>query len=422
MKTIHNSAYSYKSILKTIGPGILWAGAAIGASHLVMATRGGAKYGLVLIWLVVLINLVKYPFFEFSYRYTANTGQSMLEGYKNLGLWAIVTFFILSFLTSIINFAAVTIVTAGLTAYFFNLQMSSFTVSILLLAVIILVLFIGRYALLDKILKVMIIFLAIATAIAFFSALHRGSQEHTGFIPPEIWDAAGITFLIAFMGWMPTPIEASIWPSLWALERENETSYKPKFREALVDFHIGYVGSALLAIFFVGLGAYIMYGTGEEFSPSGVEFSKQLVALYTKIFGSWSKTIISAIVLFTMFSTALTVIDGYPRSLEGSITVIFPAYKKNKTKLYRLWAVFLAISSAVIIGLFSGSMKSLLFFATIISFLAAPVFAFINYKVVTSDFIPDKAKPKLWLKFLSWFGMIFLFGFSIIYIISNFVL
>ena len=101
---------SYKGILKALGPGILYAGAAIGASHLVQSTRAGSSYGFEIVWAVILINLFKYPFFEFAYRYTAATGKSMLEGYRHLGQWAISIYFILSFFTAIINFAAIVIV------------------------------------------------------------------------------------------------------------------------------------------------------------------------------------------------------------------------------------------------------------------------------------------------------------------------
>ena len=59
---------SLRGILKTLGPGILYAGAAIGASHLVQSTRAGADYSFELIWVIVLVNLFKYPFFEFAYR------------------------------------------------------------------------------------------------------------------------------------------------------------------------------------------------------------------------------------------------------------------------------------------------------------------------------------------------------------------
>ncbi|NQU88370.1 MAG: Nramp family divalent metal transporter, partial [Mariniphaga sp.] len=406
-----------KGILKTIGPGILYAGAAIGASHLVLSTRAGANYCYTLIWVIILINLFKYPFFEYSYRYTAATGKSVLEGYRKLGKWAIITFFVLSFCTGIVNFAAVIKVTSDLTAFLFHINHSSFYTSTGLLIIILLMLVIGRYALLDKVMKVMIMVLAILTVATFFFALNRGHQIEPGFLPPYLWDTAGLTFIIMLMGWMPTPIDASIWPSLWALARKKQTGYSPSFKEYEIDFHLGYIGSAVLALFFLGLGALVMYGTGKQFSDNGVVFSEQLVALYSGSIGSWSTTIIAVVVLITMFSTALTVIDGYPRSLEGSLVQLFPSLKKKSRKLYIFWAIFLSIAAVIIIGLFTKDMVALLKFATIISFLTAPVFAIINYKVVTSKLFPDEYKPKKWLILLSWAGIIFLIGFSIIFLL-----
>jgi Mn2+/Fe2+ NRAMP family transporter len=65
-----------KGILLTIGPGILFAGAAIGGSHLVQFTRAGADYGFTLISIVLLVLIFKYPFFEFVHRYTAAMDES----------------------------------------------------------------------------------------------------------------------------------------------------------------------------------------------------------------------------------------------------------------------------------------------------------------------------------------------------------
>ena len=48
---------------KKLGPGLLYAGAAIGVSHLVQATRAGALYAFDLALVILLINLIKYPFF-----------------------------------------------------------------------------------------------------------------------------------------------------------------------------------------------------------------------------------------------------------------------------------------------------------------------------------------------------------------------
>ncbi len=418
---MNSGKLSYSGILKALGPGILFAGAAIGASHLVQSTRAGASYGFEIVWAVILINLFKYPFFEFAYRYTAATGKSMLEGYRHLGRWAIVTYFTLTFFTAIINFAAVVIVSSGLAAFFFNIHIDMLYISIALLAVVLLLLFVGHYALLDRTMKLIIVILSIATITAFIISLNHGTQINEGFIDPDLWDATGIAFLIALMGWMPTPIEASVWPSLWALERSKQTHYRPSYKESLFDFHVGYIGSAIMALFFLGLGTLVLYGTSHEFSNSSIKFSEQLVMVYANTFGEWSIPIISAVALLTMFSTTLTVIDAYPRALGGSMVEISTAFKKHTQKLYWIWVLFLSLCAVLIIGVFTSSMRSLLDFATVISFLAAPFFAYINFKVVKSDFLPKEYHPKKWLTVLSWAGLIFLMGFSIIYIISRIV-
>jgi Mn2+/Fe2+ NRAMP family transporter len=419
---MNSNKLTLKGVLKALGPGILYAGAAIGASHLVQSTRAGASYGFEIVWAVILINLFKYPFFEFGYRYTAATGKTMLEGYRELGQWAIRTYFILIFFTAIVNFTAVLIVSTGLAAFFFNIQQSIFLMSLILLGIILLMLLIGHYALLDGSMKVIITVLSIATIIAFIISVNRGVEISESFVQPDLWDATGIAFLIALMGWMPTPIEASVWPSLWAIEREKQTKYKPNYKELLFDFHVGYLGSAIMALFFFGLGALVLYGTGIEFSSSSIKFSEQLVSVYAGTFGSWSIPVITAIALLTMFSTTLTVIDAYPRTLGGSMIQISDSIKKHSSKLYWIWVLFLSAAAMLIIGVFTNSMRNLLDFATVISFLAAPFFAYINFKVVKSDFLPKEYHPPKWLTVLSWAGLIFLMGFSIIFIVSKVIL
>ncbi len=58
--------------------------------------------------------------------------------------------------------------------------------------------------------------------------------------------------------------------------------------------------------------------------------------------------------------------------------------------------------------------------ATTLSFLTAPVLGFMNYKAVTAANVPKKAQPKIWLKILSWTGLVVLSGFSVYYIIFKF--
>lgn len=414
---------NYKNIFKTFGPGILFAGAAIGGSHLIQSTRAGANFGFDLLLLVILINIFKYPFFEFGHRYTAATGESILEGYAKLGKSTVWVFFIMNIFTAAINGAAVTLVTAGLCANLFGISLSPATLSLIILAIIMVILLVGRYGMLDLVMKIMITILAITTIITVLVALgiDTGVAVKNTIAKPDIWDTAGIAFLLALMGWMPAPIEISVWPSLWALERTKQTHYQPTVKEALIDFHVGYIGTTLMALFFVGLGAFVMFGSGETFSNNGVIFSSQLISLYTKTIGEWSRIIIGSIVFITMLSTTMTVFDAYPRTLAGSLQLLIHKLSKRGKLLYTVFGIVMAIAGLLIIGFFTSGLKTLIDFATIVAFLAAPVFAIINYRVVTAPFMPEEHRPKTWLRILSWAGILFLIVFCLIFIVSKFV-
>ena len=97
---------------KKLGPGIMFAGAAIGVSHLVQSTRAGADFGFGLIWALLLINLIKYPFFAFGVHYTSCTGQDLLTAFSKMGRWVLVVYFTLTLCTMFTFQTAVTIVTA----------------------------------------------------------------------------------------------------------------------------------------------------------------------------------------------------------------------------------------------------------------------------------------------------------------------
>mgnify|MGYP005684766573 CR=1 FL=1 len=72
------------SFIKKLGPGLLFAGTAIGVSHLVQSTKAGAEFGFGLIWALLIAILLKYPFFKFAPKYSIATNESVLHGYKKL--------------------------------------------------------------------------------------------------------------------------------------------------------------------------------------------------------------------------------------------------------------------------------------------------------------------------------------------------
>ncbi len=400
--------------LKKLGPGLLFAGAAIGVSHLVQSTRAGADFGFGLIWALVLIHIVKYPFFQFGPRYATATGESLLDGYKKLGKGVLFAYFALNLATMFTIQAAVTIVTAGLAANLFGITTNPVIWSIIITVICLILLIVGKYKLLDNLMKIIIITLTLTTIIALVIAALKTNtpQDFTQIIPKGTFE---VGFLIAFLGWMPAPLDVSIWQSLWTIEKQKNISNQFKTKDAIFDFNIGYAGTLVLGICFVSLGALIMFNSGENFSGSAVHFSQQLITLYTKNLGPEMYIFIAAAAFTTMFSTTITTLDASPRAMTKTFDLLTDKSYKN---MYWFWIGFLAIGTILILSFFMSEMGVLIKIATILSFLTAPFFAIINYILISGKHTPKKWRPSLQLKLLSWFGILFLIGFSIWFLTS----
>ena len=246
--------------LSRLGPGLLFAGAAIGVSHLVQSTRAGADFGWGLLWALLLINLFKYPFFQYGPRYAQATGETLLDGYYKLGkgyLWA---YFFVNIATMFTIQSAVTVVTAGLASKLFGITSDIVYWSIMITVFCGVLLIIGRYQLLDKFIKIIIISLAISSVLAVTIAFVKNDNSLS--FQQVFPEGTGLLFLIAFLGWMPAPLDISIWHSIWTLEKNKSQQNKTTLKESLFDFNVGYIATTFLAICFVGLGALVMFDSG----------------------------------------------------------------------------------------------------------------------------------------------------------------
>jgi len=397
--------------LKNIGPGLLFAGAAIGVSHLVQSTRAGADFGFGLVWALLLVNIFKYPFFQFGPRYALATGESLLDGYKKLGKGVLITYFILSIATMFTIQLAVTIVTAGLASSIFGDFISLEFWTVIILGISFSILVFGKYSFLDKLMKVIVITLTISTVVAVIIAM---SNNQTSFSFAQILpkNSVEIAFLIAFMGWMPAPLDISIWHSLWAIEKHKDTNtYDVK--SSLFDFNVGYLFTIILGLGFISLGALVMFHTEDVFSGSASEFSNQLINMYTKNLGSWSYVIIGIAAFTTMFSTTLTTLDASPRAMEKTTQLLFGNILKRG---YLLWLLILALGTIFIFFFLNSEMGLLIKIATILSFLTAPFYAIINYRLISSKHTPKEWQPSIKMHILSILGILFLIAFSIWYL------
>ena len=406
---------------KAFGPGLMWAAAAIGVSHLVQSTRAGAMAGFGLAGVVLLALVIKYPFFEFGPRYAAATGLSLVEGYRRIGRWALWLYLGITLSTALVVQVAVVLFTAYLSKLAFGLSWSVPLVAAVLCAACAAILAAGRFRVLDLVIKVVMAILAVSTLVAASLALPGADLSTLSLWPSEaLSGAVPLAFVLALMGWMPSAIDISVWSSLWTLAKDGASGVRSEPDAVLLDFRIGYVGTGVLAFAFLALGAALMYGAGEAFSPRGTEFSGQVIDLYTGTLGSWTRPIVLTAVLTTMFSTTLTVIDGFPRAIDRGVRVAF--VDPEGTSSYAgtgvaYWAAIAVLSSltVLVLAVLPGSLTKMVDFATIVSFLTAPVLGYLNLRAVTSDSVPPDLKPGRALVALAWTGLTVLIGFALIY-------
>ena len=406
---------------------MLWAAAAIGVSHLVQSTRAGATAGFALVGVILLALVLKYPFFEFGARYAAATRSSLVEGYARIGTWALWLFLFITVVTALVSQAAVLLFTAYLVQFVFGLAWPLPVTAALLMAACAALLWTGRYRALDRTVKGILVVLALSTLGAAFVILPRADFSTLALWPGGVvGTAVPFAFLLALVGWMPSPVDTAVWTSLWTLAKGETTGVRPSVRHAQLDHLIGYLGTGVLAFAFVTLGAGVMFGSGVSFSPQGMVFSTQLVDLYGLTLGSWARPIVMVAVLTTIFSTALTVIDGFPRAIERTLFNL----RSNRVgegefgsggRIYWVSVAALAASTVLVMVVFIGNLTTMVDFATIISFLTAPALGYLNLRAVMSSEMPAEHRPGKAMVTYSWVGLLLLGGTGVIYLVSLFI-
>ncbi|KLT73033.1 membrane protein [Neisseria arctica] len=406
------SVSTWHSKMRAIGPGILMASAAVGGSHIIASTQAGAIYGWQLAVIIILVNLFKYPFFHFGAHYTLDTGKSLLEGYKEknpLYLWL---FLILNLFATVVNIAGVGLITAVI----LSLAVPGISMNLLagiVLGVTLLLLLTGKYGALDGLSKIVMVSLTAATVTAVIVAAVKSGNVPAApdFVAPSPWNLASLGFMIALMGWMPAPIEFSAINSLWVVVKRklDHVSY----RDGLFDFNVGYIGSAILAVIFLALGALVQFGSGQEVKMAGPAYISQLVDMYAATIGEWSRWLVVFIAFACMFGTTITAVDGYSRANTEAVRLLAGS-KQFSTRSLKIWTILGCVAGMVVILFFKGALAPMLKFAMITAFLTTPVFAWLNLMLAR-----DSAhKISFSLMTLSWLGLFYLVGFAVLFLLQ----
>ncbi len=413
------------SLFGKLGPGLLLAATAIGASHLVMSPKAGSEFGFQLLWLVTLTHLFKYHAFEFGPRYAAATGESLIAGYmrvpgpKGWALWILLGGTVaqgIGVLAGVVGIAA-----AVLTTFVGRMPLEFYTA--LVIATVLGFLLLGGYGWLDFLNKIMMTVLFLAT-LAVFVPSAPPPATFTNFVIPRI-PAESIPLIAAILGWMPTGIDVSIWHSLWTLKKHPEllsdgVSSARKFemlRLSLTDMRIGYVLSFVVASVFCILAALHLHEKGLE--VSGIGFADSLATIYTERIGSWMYVVFMVAAFSAMYSTTYTVMDGFSRSFAETVATLRPELRAKWWKrLYWGFVLTTAMLAYVVVVKFGNPVK-LVTVVALLSLCVAPLYYGLNYYCVTRFIKEDKFRVKLPARAVALLGIVVMLLATLLYAAST---
>ncbi len=418
---LSQATFSKRGVLQVVGPGLLYAASAVGVSHLVQSTRAGAHYGLGMGIIILLACLLKYPAIRFGGVYSAATGESLISSYRKLGWFAFLLYTATQFFSGFFILGAVSIFTAGLVEAAIGIQVSNVVAVSILYVLTLIILISGKYRVLEKLTKYIVAIFTLLIAVSTVMIIQKTDWSGHLFSLPS-FDLATVPFILALMGFMPSPTDASMLQSLWTCARAKERGELPNQRDAGIDFNVGYILSLILALCFLVMGTCIFYTSDVKLVSSNFGFSKQIIGLFTQIMGSWSFPLIALAAITVMFSTTYTVLDGYIRVFSEILVNAAPqrSWVNDRTKLYNVIGVLLCVGAVLVIALMMKSLAMFMDLTSIIVFLTSPVFAILNHLSVFGRRMPEDQRPSGLMKLWSYLGIVALAAMTLIYIYIKF--
>lgn len=307
--------------LKFIGPGLAVAATGVGAGDMIAASVAGAKYGVVVLWAVILGAVLKYALNEGIARWQFATGSTILEGWISrlpsffsiyfiiyLGLWSFIV-------------AGALISACGLAANAVFPEFSIQVWGVIHSLFCVLLVFVGRYNLFEKLMK---FFIAVMfCTLIFCAAVILPEIEFSwSYLIPSVPTGSG-KFLLGVLGGVGGSVTLLSY-SYWI--KESGWTSKDDFKKSKIDLSVAYIFTGLFGI------AVLIIASGV--TPNLLEGGKiilEIAARLENVLGSAGKWAFLIGFWGAVFTSLLGVWQGVPYLFSDFVTT----YNKNKDNSYK---------------------------------------------------------------------------------------
>ncbi|MCF7937662.1 MAG: Nramp family divalent metal transporter [Spirochaetales bacterium] len=391
------------------GPSLLWALLGIGGSHIVLAPTMGSLYGLVSIWIILVIYGVKYGAWELGIRYNYGVGKNPIEGYgdlpgpKHWGQWLPLIVYLIGW--TVILAAVGGNVAAFLSALFPGLSfMAAYLLQILI--ALILVVF-STYNWLENFLRVFVLLLALLIVIGVFISPPSGEQiSSTIFSMPDITTPVFLSLFAAMAGYAPTGLSTTAVIGSWSVAKKQgaralrERNIDPKderYQDYIAswikvgrrDYNIGFLFSLVMIISMILLATSVLYPK----PPSDQNIAFAIGNILKESIGGWTFYVIIIGAIAALYSTIVTVLDGASR-VDADLLPLVLEKEMDKEKTRKILAVIMVAASILPILIIGQLPITLLVFSAALMSILQIFFYFANYFIVKKH-LPQRFQPRI---------------------------
>lgn len=322
--------------MRQVGPGIMAAATGVGAGDLVATMVAGSRYGYTLLWAVILGTAFKLALGEAVGRWHLTSGQTLLAGLRTLGKWALVYFGAYAIVWGFV-YGATAMSASGLPLNaMFPFLSVRYWAMLCGIAGFLLVWF-GRYALLEKIMTVFIGIMFVTVVGTAVLVTPNLGNLFTGFVP-RLPDGS-MVYVLGLIGGVGGTITMAAY-GYWTLAKGwRGPRWLPMMR---TDNAVGYVTTGIFVIAMLIVGAELLHGQEVVSGDKGLLLLGDiLVADY----GQWARIPFLIGFFAVSFTSVIGVWHGVSllfadcwRTLRSSSDTSIeggPAYKA-----YVLWLTF----------------------------------------------------------------------------------
>ncbi len=352
-------------ILLLVGPAFIWSAEYIGTGEVLLATRAGAVLGTAILWAVVAGVALKYWIGMAGARYTACTGEGMVDLFDRMPgprHWAVWTVLVVQLFAGALSIGAV----ATAAGAFLNRLVPALPGGVAGWLVAAFAFVIAWRNAFDLLKGVMSFFVLLIVTGAVYSAIHvfpglgtlvRGLAIHVPAVPG--WAAAqGVQTnpwreIMPLLGWGAGGFASQVWYTYWVIgagygmaegrgygqpadvgalrlmSRATAEKVRGWCRVVYVDATIALVIGVVVTAAFVLAGAGVLAPLQLVPKGDGVQLAGHIAAVFSSQWGAIGGTLFLVAAVAALVGTLLGQLAGWPRLLADAFRLAIPAFHRR---------------------------------------------------------------------------------------------